>query len=247
MSYHVFAAYYDQLMKEVDYRQRAQYFNEIIRQHIEVTDKTILLDLACGTGNLSTELCGLGYDVIGVDASPDMLSEAMSKNMGIKRILYLCQDSAELDLYGTIDVTVCALDSLNHITDPEKLKNTFEKVSLFTAPGGLFLFDVNTEYKHREVLGNQTFVYDLDDLFCVWQNSTDENLLTEISLDFFVQQGNNTYERQSERFFERAWTQKHLCDLLELTEFELLAIYEGDTFQPVHEKSQRAVIVARKK
>lgn len=247
MSYQVFAAYYDRLMNEVDYRQRAQYFNKIIRQHIEVTDNTILLDLACGTGNLSIQLSGLGFDVIGVDASADMLSEAMSKNTGTSRILYLCQDSAELDLYGTIDVTVCALDSLNHITDPEKLKKTFEKVSLFTAPGGLFLFDVNTEYKHREVLGSQTFVYDMDDLFCVWQNATDENLMTEISLDFFVQQGNNTYKRQSERFFERAWTQKHLCDLLEQTGFELLEIFEGDTFQTVREKSQRAVIVARKK
>ncbi len=246
MSYHVFASYYDRLTCEVDYRQRAHYFDQLIRQHITVTDETILLDLACGTGSLTTELSCLGYDVIGVDASADMLSVAMSKSTAGKRILYLCQDSAELDLYGTIDVAVCALDSLNHITDAEKLQKTFEKVSLFTAPGGLFVFDVNTEYKHREILGNQTFVYDLDDLYCVWQNTTDETLTTEISLDFFVRQGEQ-YFRESESFCERAWPRKQLCNLLERTGYELLKIYEGDTFQPIGPQSQRAVYVARKK
>lgn len=246
MSYQVFAAYYDRLTQEVDYRRRAHYFDQLIKQHIAVSRETILLDLACGTGSLSAEMAQLGYDVIGVDASPDMLSEAMSKNMHANRILYLCQDSAELDLYGTIDVAVCALDSLNHITDPKKLQKTFEKVSLFTAPGGLFLFDVNTEYKHREILGSQTYVYDLDDLYCVWQNTTDETLTTEISLDFFIRQG-NTYLRESESFCERAWTREHLCRLLEQTGYELLSIYEGDTFQPVGAQTQRAVYVARKK
>lgn len=246
MSYNVFAAYYDRLTREVDYRRRAQYFDQIIRQHFQVTDETILLDLACGTGNLSVELSALGYDVIGVDGSPDMLSEAVSKNNGEKRILYLCQDMASLDLYGTIDVAVCALDSLNHLTDAVKLKKVFEKVSLFTAPGGLFLFDVNTEYKHREILGNQTFVYDLDDLYCVWQNATDEALTTEISLDFFVRRG-NTYLRESERFFERAWPQEHLRGLLEQTGYQLLYIYEGDTLEPLSSTAQRAVFVARKK
>ncbi|MEM1483374.1 class I SAM-dependent methyltransferase [Oscillospiraceae bacterium PP1C4] len=247
MSYSgAFAGFYDQLTEEIDYQQRARYFDEIIRQHVAVTGETILLDLACGTGSLSVALSGLGYDVIGVDGSADMLSEAVSKGSAGRQILYLCQPFERLDLFGTIDVAVCALDSINHMTDLATVEKTFEKVSLFTVPGGLFVFDVNTEYKHRQVLGDNTFVYDLDDVYCVWQNTTDETLLTEITLDFFVRRG-KTYTRESENFCERAYTHEQLCGVLGKTGYELLAVYEGDTFEPVGETAQRAVYVARKK
>lgn len=247
MSYSgAFAAFYDRLTKEIDYGRRAQYFDKIIRQHLAVTGETILLDLACGTGSLSVRLSGLGYDVIGVDGSADMLSEAVSKDSGGRRILYLCQPMDRLDLFGTVDAAVCALDSVNHITDPILLEKAFSRVSLFTVPGGLFIFDVNTEYKHRRILGGNTFVYDLDDIYCVWQNTTDEMLLTEISLDFFVRRG-KSYFRESERFFERAYPHGQLCGLLDKTGYELLAVYAGDTFEPVEETTQRAVYVARKK
>ena len=245
MPYSVFATYYDRLTEEVHYRERAQYFDTIIRQHLDVTDETILLDLACGTGSLSVELSALGYDVIGVDGSADMLSEAVSKPSE-RPILWLCQDFGALDLYGTIDVAVCALDSLNHITDPELLRTAFQRVALFTGPGGLFIFDVNTPYKHREVLGNQTFVYDLDDLYCVWQNTTDEDLRTEISLDFFIRRG-RTYTRESEQFAERAWPHEQLSELLDQMGYDLLAVYAGDSFRPVGECDQRAVYVARRR
>lgn len=247
MSYNsAFAAYYDRLTQEIDYPQRAQYFDEIIRQYIDVTEKTILLDLACGTGSLSTALSALGYDVIGVDGSADMLSEAVSKPMGEKSVLYLCQPLEQLDLFGTIDVAVCALDSLNHITDPVVLRRAFERISLFTAPGGLFVFDVNTEYKHRTILADNTFVYDLEDVYCVWQNTTDELLKTEISLDFFVRHG-KTYLRESERFCEQAYAQELLTEMLTQTGYEVVAIYADDSFLPIEETTQRAVYVARKK
>ena len=136
MPYHAFAAYYDRLMEQVDYRRRAQYFDSVIRQHLSVAEKPILLDLACGTGSLSVELSRLGYDVIGVDGSADMLSEAASKGAG--EILWLCQDFSSLDLYGTVDAAVCALDSLNHITDETALEAAIGRVALFTvrAAGG---------------------------------------------------------------------------------------------------------------
>ena len=245
MPYSVFAAYYDRLTGEIDYKRRAEYFDRLIRQHIEVTGETILLDLGCGTGSLTVELAALGYDVIGVDGSADMLSEAVSKQ-GDRPVLYLCQKFDALDLFGTIDVAVCALDSLNHLPDTAALERAFARVSLFTAPGGLFLFDVNTEYKHREVLGQNTFVYDLDDLYCVWQNTTDKALRTRISLDFFVREG-KTYTRQSESFCERAFTHAQILDVLSRTGYELLAVYAGDTTGPVGETTQRAVYVARKK
>ena len=203
-AYRAFAAYYDRLTREIDYPGRAAYFDRLIRQHLPVDSGTILLDLACGTGSLSVEFSKLGYDVIGVDASPDMLAEAQQKP-ATRPVLYLCQTFQQLDLYGTVDVAVCALDSLNHITRLGELEQAVGRVSLFTAPGGLLLFDVNTPYKHREVLGNNTFVYDLDDLYCVWQNTTDRQLRTRISLDFFVRR-QGAYYRESERFYERGYT-----------------------------------------
>ncbi len=247
MSYtSAFAAWYDQLTQEVDYPGRAAYFDQIIRERMEVTQETILLDLACGTGNLSREMAQKGYDVIGVDGSPDMLAEAMSKPITQERpILYLCQEMAQLDLYGTVDVTICALDSLNHITDPEEVKQVLGKVSLFTVPGGLFVFDVNTLYKHQQVLANHTFVYDLDQVYCVWQNTTSPDYLTEISLDLFHREG-DAYYRSEERFYERGYSHEWLTQALTDTGMELLAVYAGDTFEPVKEDTQRAVYVARK-
>lgn len=247
MSYgSAFAAFYDRLTGEIDYRRRAQYFDQIIRQHITVTDETILLDLACGTGSLSVALSALGYDVIGVDASADMLSEAVSKDSGARRVLYLCQPLESLDLYGTVDVAVCALDSVNHITDLKTLEKAFARAALFTVPGGLFVFDANTEYKHRAVLAGNTFVYDLADVYCVWQNTTDEILKTEIELDFFVPDGSK-YRRESERFFERAYTAEQLAAALLKAGYELLSVYAADTFEPLAPDSQRAVYVARRK
>lgn len=242
--YDIFAAYYDQLTGNVDYEARAQYFDRLIRSVLVPADRAILLDLGCGTGSLSICMDQLGYDVIGVDGSAGMLSVALSKTAS--KIRWICQDFASLDLYGTVDVTVCALDCLNHITKYELLKKSFERVSLFTRQGGLFLFDVNTPYKHREVLGNNTFVYDLDELYCVWQNATDiKTLTTDIALDFFVAQGKN-YLRQSEQFSERCWTPTQLEQLLRETGFTLLAVYAGDSERPLGERDERAVFLAQK-
>lgn len=242
----VFAAFYDQLTQDIDYPARARYFDRLIRRNIQVTSQTILLDLACGTGSLSAAFSSLRYDVIGVDGSADMLAQAMGKQPDEGRpILFLRQPLEQLDLFGTVDVTVCALDSINHITEIGLLQCIFDKVSLFTAPGGLFLFDVNTEYKHREILADYTFVYDLDDVYCVWQNRTDEALCTEISMDFFVRE-KNRYKRYEEHFCERAYSQVQLEMLLEKSGFRLVDIFAGDTEHPLLPDSQRAVYVAQK-
>lgn len=125
--------------------------------------------------------------MVGTDASQQMLSEAMLKkeialygenfereepsDPGIAKLLFLCQPMQELDMYGTLDAAVCALDSLNHVTDPQVVQRIFDRVSLFLNPGAVFVFDVNSVYKHREVLGNNVFVFDREDVYCVWQNS----------------------------------------------------------------------------
>lgn len=139
-AYGCFADVYDTLTSNIDYKELAGYYDRIITSH--GGKRGILLDLACGTGSMSMQFSALGYDVIGVDLSTEMLSVAKEKPH--KNIEYLCQDMCELDMYGTIDVTVCVLDSINHLDSKENILRCFSSVSLFCDPEGLFVFDINT-------------------------------------------------------------------------------------------------------
>ena len=162
-------------------------------------------------------------------------------------ILYLCQPMTDLDLFGTVDTTICALDSINHLTDPVQVRQAFQKVSLFTAPGGLFLFDVNTPYKHREILGNSCYVYEFDDLFCAWQNFFEEETCSvTVQLDFFSEE-NGHYVREQEYITERAYTRGELSQWLKQAGFDLLAVYGEDSMKPPAPDCQRWIFAARKK
>lgn len=225
-----FALFYDRLTENISYREMAELYDKLIKRL--GGKKGILLDLACGTGSLSEEMAKLGYDVIGTDASEDMLSAAMDKKMqsGLN-IQYLCQDMRELDMFGTIDVTVCALDSLNHLASLEDIGRVFSKVFLFCEPEGLFIFDMNTPYKHRNILGNNTFVYDLDDIYCVWQNSLDENSTdnrVDISLDIFARNGNGLYEKYSDELSEIAPEREEIEKAAKAAGFEILTVCDFD-------------------
>ena len=202
--YNEFAYSYDALMTDVDYEKRTDYICSLF----EIFDRmpSLMLDLACGTGEFSNRFADKGVSVIGVDISYDMLSVAREKSAEKGNdILYLCQDASELDLYGTVDGAICCLDSLNHITDYDNFCKAISKVSLFLEKDRLFIFDLNTEYKHREVLGNNTFIIDTDDVYCVWQNDYDGENTVEINLDFFTSDG-EAYYRTSESFCERAYS-----------------------------------------
>ena len=241
-----FSYYYDLLTENVDYEQRCDYICDLLAEN--GIGKGILLDLACGTGTLSVMLNQRGFDVIGTDASEDMLTKAQEKKYeSAPDAIFLCQKMEELDLFGTINAAVCTLDSINHITDSKKVKEVFRRVSLFMEDGGIFIFDVNTPYKHREILGNNTFVYDLDEVYCVWQNSTDEELLTEVSLDIFeYDEDSDSYLRYSEEFSEKGYELELLRSFAEEFRFETIGIYDELTKSPVREDSQRAVFVLKK-
>lgn len=244
-SYSIFANYYDRLTDNVGYPVRADYLAGLLARF--GLHRGILLDLACGTGSLSVALAKRGFEVIGVDASPEMLSIAAEKNAAAQtEILFLCQKMQRLDLYGTIDAAVCTLDSLNHLVRPQEVQETLRRVSLFLNPGGIFLFDVNTPYKHQFVLGENTFVYDLDDVYCVWQNEfIPLTCTTAISLDFFIREG-ETYVRRRESFLERAYTRQEWRGWLQEAGFELLAEYQDMTEQAPNEETQRILYIVRK-
>lgn len=243
--YGSFAEYYDSLTSNVDYRKTAEYVSDILSEN--GINKGILLDLACGTGTMSLIMAQKGYDVIGVDNSPEMLGEAREKALEAgEDILFLCQDMCSIDLYGTVDCTVCLLDSLNHLESKEELLQAFKRVSLFTVPGGLFVFDVNTEYKHKYVLGDNTFVYENDDVYCVWQNEyDDESKTVEIFLDFF-QEENGLYRRSSEYFAERAFSDSDIRNLLSEAGFTDIKAYGELRKTAPSDTEERVFYVARK-
>lgn len=246
MSYGFFAGCYDALTENVQYRERADYICSLLSQN--GINGGLLLDLACGTGTLSILLAQKGFSVIGVDSSEDMLAEAQNKMYeNGQSILFLCQDMRSLDLYGTVDCAVCTLDSLNHLQNIEEIRKTFAGVSLFMNTGGIFIFDVNTLYKHREVLGNHAYIYDCGATFCAWQNTLEaDRASVRIDLDFFEEQENGAYARYSESFTETAYTLTEIESALNDCGFSVLGKYKELTTEAPDNKTERVVFVAKK-
>ena len=241
--YQLFSQFYDNLTFNVDYPKRADYLQSVLSLCGHPWGLT--LDLACGTGSLTVELKRRGVDIFGIDGSYDMLSQAMDKayDEGLE-MLFLCQQMENLDLYGTIDTCICTLDSLNHIVEKDKLQRVFDRVALFMNPDGYFVFDVNTVYKHQHILADNTFVYDTDIVYCVWQNSLKENNIVSIGLDMFEREG-EAYHRYSEHFSERAYEIDELIEMLRKSGFEVVHVYKDMTTDPLLDDCDRAVFVAR--
>lgn len=240
MEYSSFSEFYDKLMCNVDYERRAEYVMSLFRKF----DKTpsLLLDLACGTGNFTRLFKTENTDVIGVDPSVEMLNIARQKS---PQILFLNQSAEELDLFGTVDGAVCLMDSLNHITEYENFKKALCRVSLFLEKGRLFIFDLNTQYKHNNILANNAFVYEEDDVFCVWQNQTEDSL-TDIYLDFFIKNEKDMYLRECEEFSERAYSKRQVVDAVNASGLRVEAIYEELSLDEPADTSQRVFYVTRK-
>ncbi len=246
MSYDNFSRFYDLLTDNVEYKKRADYFCRLLS--LCGINGGILLDLACGTGSISVEMAKKGFDVIGVDSSIGMLNAARQKTYESgEQILLLNQSMDDIDLFGTVDCAVCVLDSINHLDGAQQVKRTFEKVSLFMNPGGAFAFDVNTLYKHKNILADNTFVYDLDELYCVWQNSFNESDgSVDITLDFF-EEDDGTYYRSYESFTEKAYDLADIVKWLEDAGFEVIGIFDDMTTEKAHPETERAVFLAKKK
>ena len=245
MSYTSFASVYDDLTLNVDYKNRAEYVQSILNRY-GITDG-LLLDLACGTGSMAVELSKMGYEVIATDASPDMLMEAQNKAYDNEQsIMFLCQRMEETDLYGTVRAVVCALDSINHLPDYDTMAKTFDVLKNFVDDGGIMVFDVNTLYKHRNVLGNNTFVYDEKNVFCVWQNHLLQDERTvNINLDFFCKNG-ELYERFNENFNETAFTDEEITSAVESAGFRVLERLADMTENKPDDTTERVYYVVRR-
>lgn len=237
-SYEFLAGCYDELTYDVAYAAWADYIERHFRRGIP--GKTIL-DLACGTGSLTRELALRGYEMIGVDLSPEMLAEAAEKNRdlgeGVIPPIFLCQPMEKLDLYGTIDACVCCLDSVNYVTDPKKLKQAFQRVHTFLLPGGLFLFDVNTVEK-LSALDGQVFLDETEDTYCVWRTEYHRGLCTYY-MDLFDRRRDGAWQRELEIHRQRAYTTEELTGWLRAAGFNDIRTWGDGKLRRPTENEQR--------
>ena len=247
MSYGIFSSVYDILTENVEYERIADRICSLL--HENSVDGGLLLDLGCGTGTLSFLLEQKGFDVIGIDASEDMLAVANEKKYDEdSSALFLCQKAEELDLFGTINCAVSSLDTFNHIDSIEKIEKAVSLVSLFMEMNGIFIFDMNTPHKHKKVLGNNTFVYDMDEVYCVWQNSYDESSeRTDIDLDFFIKnEDNEDYERYSENFSEYVYDLDKITDIIKKCGFTLIGTLDDYNECSPSETTERITFICKK-
>ena len=246
-SYACLAGCYDQLTYDVGYSDWADYIEKHFRRR-GLPGNTVL-DLACGTGSLTRELAERGYEMIGVDLSAEMLSEAVEKNQDVGGIppMFLCQPMEKLDLYGTIDACVCCLDSVNYVTDPQKLRRAFERVHLFLMPGGLFLFDVNSVEK-LEGLDGQVFLDETEDVYCVWRAEySRRSRICSYFFDIFqLDEESGQWERGEELHRERAYTVDELTSYLQQAGFRDIQVYGNLKMRPPVPGEDRLFFVARK-
>ena len=236
-SYHALAGTYDALTGDVGYEKRADFLEKLFQKsHIPV--KTVL-DLACGTGTMTWILTGRGYELIGVDASEEMLAAAMGKSGSVEGVapIFLHQSMPKLDLYGTVDAAICCLDSLNYLTNPKDVQRTFARLHLFVAPGGVLIFDINTVEKLM-ALDGQVFLDETEDTYCVWRPEFRRGICTYY-MDLFQQQPDGSWEREFEMHRERAYTVEELTAWLTEAGFGEIRTYGDGKLRRPAEGEQR--------
>ncbi|MDE6470452.1 MAG: class I SAM-dependent methyltransferase [Eubacterium sp.] len=238
-SYNTLAQFYDFLTENVDYKVRSEYISNFFSEYGNGGKN--VLDLACGTGTISKLLCDRGYKVKGMDISDEMLIVAQEKSQN--NVAFFKGDISDFSLPDKFDYCICLLDSLNHLENIDAVKSCFECVYHSLNENGLFIFDVNTVYKHRYVLGDNTFVFDEEDFFLSWDNEYCDENRVRILLDFFVFNGKN-YDRFSEEFYEKAYELSELKSIL--NGFEILAVYDELTTDSPSEDSQRVYFICKK-
>ena len=243
-AYHALAASYDRLTNDVDYEATVQFYMDILRRE-GVKPRTVV-DLACGTGSVTAILARMGYPVLGVDMSEEMLTEAAMKTMDCDPMpRFVCQKLQQLHLPKAVDMAVCALDSLDYVTDPDDCKEAIRRVYKALNPGGIFIFDVNTPEKLRAMDG-QVFLDEDDDVYCVWRGEFDEetNICT-YWMDLFQRQG-KTWQRSYEEHREYAYSEEQLRGYLKAAGFTHIEVYADRKFEAPTEGEQRIYIKARK-
>ena len=241
-AYHALAVSYDRLTNDVDYRSTVEFYNMILQK--EGLSPRTAVDLACGTGSVAWLLAEQGMSVTGVDMSEEMLAVAAQKEGG-NRPMFACQTLQELSLPRGVDLAVCALDSLDYVTNPADCQEAIRRVYRVLNPGGCFIFDVNTPEKLRAMDG-QVFLDEDDDVYCVWRGSFDEqtNICT-YGMDLFQRTG-ESWLRSQEEHQEYAYSAEQLTGYLKNAGFTRIQVFGDRKFSAPEPGEQRIYIKARK-
>lgn len=242
-AYSGFAKVYDLFMDSVPYEAWSRYLIRMLEEH-GIFDG-LVLDLACGTGKMTRLLADAGYDMIGIDASPEMLMAAMEQEEEASGVLYLQQDMRGFELYGTVRAVVSICDSMNYITEEEELLAVFSLVNNYLDPGGIFIFDLNTISKY-EALGGACICENRKEASFIWENDYDEDRqLNEYSLTFFVREEDGRYQKFQETHLQRGYAVEAVRSLLEQAGMEFVACYGDNSFLPPKDDADRIWLVAR--
>jgi len=240
-AYTDFAKVYSEMMSDTPYEKWEKYLAKILKKY-KITDG-LVLDLGCGTGEMTRRLKNRGYDMIGVDLSEEMLFSAYEQDHD--GILYLNQDMRSFELYGTVRAVVSVCDSMNYLTEDGDLEKVLKLVNNYLDPGGIMIFDLKTPYFYRHVLGNGTIAEELESVYCVWENEYDsEKRLNEYDLTFFFKDG-DSYKRSSEVHIQRAFTLREIRAAVKASGMELISVTDADTKKDITKKSERIYVIAR--
>ena len=246
-AYTSFARVYDTFMDNILYEEWAVYLTGLLNEY-GVNDG-LILDLGCGTGNMTELLAKEGYDMIGVDNAEEMLEIAMEKREKSGHdILYLLQDMREFELYGTVRAVVSVCDSVNYIDEEEDLTEVFRLVNNYLDPGGVFIFDFNTLYKYREILGDRTIAENREDCSFIWDNYYyEEERINEYELSIFIREKENLFRRYEETHFQRGYTLDEMIRMIKDSGLEFVTAYDAFTREAPKEDSERIYVIAREK
>lgn len=247
-AYTSFASVYDTFMDNIPYEEWGHYLTGLLREY--GVDNGLVLDLGCGTGNMTEILAKSGYDMIGVDNAEEMLEIAMEKReKSGYDILYLLQDMREFELYGTVKAIVSICDSVNYITEEEELVEVFRLVNNYLDPSGVFIFDFNTIYKYREILGDRTIAENRDECSFIWDNYYyEEEKINEYELSLFIrEQESDLYRKYEETHFQKAYDLETIRRLVQQSGLEYMTAYDAFTRDEPTEVSERIYVIAREK
>ncbi len=245
--YNGFAKVYDLFMQDIPYDDWAGYIKQIWESFGH--NPTLVLDLACGTGNITTRFAKMGYNMIGIDASPEMLMMAKNKpTQSTHDILYLCQDMCEFELYGTVDAIVCICDSINYILETDRLNDLFLCVKNYLNPDGIFIFDINTEQRFKNMSSDGVFSDIRENAAYILECFYDEDeKINEYSATFFVKdETSKRYDRYDETHYEKAYSLEEIKNAIETCGLKIAGIYDEMTLSPPKTDSQRVFFAVKK-
>ena len=250
MIYDLIAPVYDEINKDIDYSEWADFIEDRIKtEYWESEPANLILDLGCGTGKMTLELARRGYDMTGVDSSFEMLDIARSaaEEAGMaEKVLWLMQDMTEFELYGTVEVAVSCLDCINHITEREELLQCLRLVHNYLSPGGLFIFDINGKGKFERLYSDNTYVFETENSVLVWQNAYDaDEGLSEFYITLFSEGEDGRYDREDEVECERVYTIREINDMLSSVGLLPLGAYSDFKLTPATDDDERIYFVAR--